>query len=153
MLCLGMVSTNLFRLFYTGEMQNLNCRRLEMATYFLLTRGWNLQEKQSCFSTVPRTVKHKYQRMWRFYRRSRVVGGWTQTQLGNNAQLWSKFCTICIEIQTDAAPMFCGIVGCQNSTTFKLAPLGMRVAHRSGRFLFRTTMSGPAINTCSCNRI
>ena len=33
MLCLGMVSTNLFRLFYLGEIQNLNCRRLEMATY------------------------------------------------------------------------------------------------------------------------
>ena len=29
-----MVSTNLFRLFYAGEIQNLNCRRLEMATYF-----------------------------------------------------------------------------------------------------------------------
>ena len=34
MLCLGMVSTNLFRLFYAGDIQNLNCRRrLEMATY------------------------------------------------------------------------------------------------------------------------
>ena len=42
MLCLGMVSTNLFRLFYAGEIQNLNCRRLEMATYsgiFFFTRG------------------------------------------------------------------------------------------------------------------
>ena len=34
MSCLGTVSTNLFRLFYAGEIQNLNCRRLEMATYF-----------------------------------------------------------------------------------------------------------------------
>ena len=33
MLCLSMVSTNLFRLFYAGEIQNLNCRRLGMATY------------------------------------------------------------------------------------------------------------------------
>ena len=32
MLCLAMVSTNLFRLSYAGEIQNLNCRRLEMAT-------------------------------------------------------------------------------------------------------------------------
>ena len=42
MLCLGMVSTNLFRLFYAGELQNLNCRRLEMATYsgiYFFTRG------------------------------------------------------------------------------------------------------------------
>ena len=39
MLCLGMVSTNLFRLFYTGEIQSLNCRTLEMATYFFFTRG------------------------------------------------------------------------------------------------------------------
>ena len=42
MLCLGMVSTNLFRLFYAGEIQNLNCRRLEMATYsgiYFFTRG------------------------------------------------------------------------------------------------------------------
>ena len=40
MLCLGMVSTNLFRLIYAGEIQNLNCQRLEMATYFFRTRGW-----------------------------------------------------------------------------------------------------------------
>ena len=39
MLCLGTVSTNLFRLFYAGEIQNLNCRRMEMTTYFFLTRG------------------------------------------------------------------------------------------------------------------
>ena len=45
-LCLGTVSTNLFRLFYAGEIRNLNRRRrLEMATYFFLTRGWDLQEK------------------------------------------------------------------------------------------------------------
>ena len=42
MLCLGTVSTNLFRLFYAGEIQKLNCRRLEMATYsgiFSFTHG------------------------------------------------------------------------------------------------------------------
>ena len=44
-LCLGTVLTNLFRLFYAGEIRNLNRRRLEMATYFFLTRGWDLQEK------------------------------------------------------------------------------------------------------------
>ena len=45
MLGLGPVSTSLFRLFYAGEIQNLNCRRMETATYFFLTRGWDLQEK------------------------------------------------------------------------------------------------------------
>ena len=30
--------------FYAGEIQNSNCRRLEMATYFFL-RGWDLQEQ------------------------------------------------------------------------------------------------------------
>ena len=29
----------LYMLFYAGEIQNSNCRRLEMATYFFLTRG------------------------------------------------------------------------------------------------------------------
>ena len=38
MFCLGMVSTNLYMLFYAGEIQNSNCRGLEMATYFFLTR-------------------------------------------------------------------------------------------------------------------
>ena len=39
MLCLGMVSTNLSRLYYAGEIQNFNCRRLEMGTFFFVTRG------------------------------------------------------------------------------------------------------------------
>ena len=40
MFCLGMVSTNLFMLFYAGNIQNSNCRRLEMATtYFFLQVG------------------------------------------------------------------------------------------------------------------
>ena len=39
-LCLGMISEYLYNmLFYAGEIQNSNCRRLEMATYFFLTRG------------------------------------------------------------------------------------------------------------------
>ena len=35
----GMVSTNFYMLFYAGEIQNSNCRRLEMATSFFLTTG------------------------------------------------------------------------------------------------------------------
>ena len=39
-LCLGIISAYLYMLFYAGEIQNSNnCRRLEMATYFFLTRG------------------------------------------------------------------------------------------------------------------
>ena len=43
-LCLGIISEYLNMLFYAGEMgrykmQNSNCRRLEMATFFFLTRG------------------------------------------------------------------------------------------------------------------
>ena len=39
-LCLGIISAYLYMLFYEGEIQNSNnCRRLEMATYFFLTRG------------------------------------------------------------------------------------------------------------------
>ena len=55
MFCLGMVSTNLYVLFYAGEIQKLNCRRLEMVTHFFLT------------------VKHRHQRMWRFYPRYCMV--------------------------------------------------------------------------------
>ena len=38
-LCLGMISEYLYMIFYEGEIQNSNCRRLKMATYFFLTRG------------------------------------------------------------------------------------------------------------------
>ena len=44
-LCLGIISEYLHMLFYAGEIQNSICRRLEMATYFSLTRGWGLQEQ------------------------------------------------------------------------------------------------------------
>ena len=37
MLCLGIISAYLYMLFYAGEIQNSN--KLEMATYFFLTRG------------------------------------------------------------------------------------------------------------------
>ena len=38
-------NTCVYMLFYAGEIQNSNCRRLEMASYFSLTRGWGLQEQ------------------------------------------------------------------------------------------------------------
>ena len=50
-------------LFNKGEIQYSNCRRLEMATYFLLQVGEIFKSRQSCSSTVPRPVKHRHQRM------------------------------------------------------------------------------------------
>ena len=70
MLCLGTVLTNLFRLFYAGGIQSWKWQR------FFLDTGEICKRRQSCCSTtVPRTVKHRHQRMWRFCRRSRIVGG------------------------------------------------------------------------------
>ena len=58
MLCLGMVSTNLFRLSYAGEIQNLNCRagngNVPRSIIFLHV-GEICKRRQSCCSTVPRT--------------------------------------------------------------------------------------------------
>ena len=44
----------LYMLFYAGEIQNSNCRRLEMATYFFLTRGRGVhgQTKLQLYSTT-----------------------------------------------------------------------------------------------------
>ena len=58
MLCLGMVSTNLFRLSYAGEIQNLNCRAGNgnvPRSIFFLHVGEICKRRQSCCSTVPRT--------------------------------------------------------------------------------------------------
>ena len=49
---LGMVSANLYMLFYAGEIQNSNCRRLEMSTYFFLQMGEICKSRQICSSTV-----------------------------------------------------------------------------------------------------
>ena len=57
MFSLGMVSTNLYMLFYAGEIQNSNSRRLEIATYFFLQVGEICKSRQSCNSTVPLLVK------------------------------------------------------------------------------------------------
>ena len=68
MLCLGTVSTNLARLFYAGKIQNSGNGNV----YFLDTVEI-YKRRQSCSSTI--TVQHRHQRMWRFYPRSRIVGG------------------------------------------------------------------------------
>ena len=66
-----------------------------------------------------------------------------------------KFCTLCSELHTDAALLFCGLlaakipfVGCQNSTNFKLASLGMRGAQERALLVSDTnckTISEPTV--------
>ena len=140
-LCLGRVSTNLFRLFYAGEIQNLNCRTLEMATYagiFFLHVG------------APR-----HQRMWRFCRRSPVVGGWTQAQPCKNTlarQEYAtliKFCTLCSELHTGSALMFffC-LLAAKLSQILNSLHCGWG-AHRSERFLFRMKISWSTVGSCT----
>ena len=65
MFTLGVISTNLFMLFYVGGIQNSNCRRLEMPKYFFLQVGEICKSRQICSSIVPLPVKHRHQRMWR----------------------------------------------------------------------------------------
>ena len=65
-----------------------------------------------------------------------------------------KFCTVCTELQTDAATMFkekslLWFVGCQNSTTFKLAPLGMRGAQEQTLLVLENNIG----TYLTCNRI
>ena len=139
MLCLGMVSTNLCRLFYAGEIQNLNCRRLEMATYsgvFFLHVGEICKRRQSCCSTVPRTGKHRHQRMYVEVLPSFAHCRWMNTNTArqeyassgrirySNKVLYTTMFRTTHRLWTDVL----SFVGCQTSTNFKLASLGMRGA-------------------------
>ena len=123
-----MVSTNLFRLFYAGEIQNLNCRRLEMAMYFFVytwvrfARGGKavaLQYHEQCSTDT------------------NVCGGFAIVHVlsvdehehsparirYSNKVLYTMFRTthrLCTGVLSFA--------GCQTSTNFNLASLGMRGA-------------------------
>ena len=99
-----------------------NCRRLEMATYFFLTREWDLQEQ----------TKHlQYHNQWSTdtnvcggFTLGVIVGRLTQAQSGKNALLQSFFYTTCRTTgrrRTDVV-----VYWLQNSTAFKLAPPGKR---------------------------
>ena len=63
MFTLGMVSTNLFMLFYVGDTEfkspNGNGK------VFFLQVGEICKSRQRCSSTVPLPVTHRHQRMWR----------------------------------------------------------------------------------------
>ena len=129
MFSLGMVSTNLFMLFYEGGMQNSNCRSLAVARYFFLQVG-EIRNRQRCSSTVPLPVKHRHQRMWRLGFTLIIVGRRTQAQHGKNALLTlirGIFYFLHITYRTtDRRRTDAVVVCCQNSTTFKPAPPGMR---------------------------
>ena len=56
MFCSGMVPTNLYMLFYAGEVQNSNCPRLEVATDFSQQLGEICKSRQSYSSTVPQKI-------------------------------------------------------------------------------------------------
>ena len=137
MLCLGVVSTNLFRLFYAGEIQNLNCRRLEMATYsgVLFFYTWVR------FAREGKAVALQYHEQGSTD--TNVCGGFAVVRSlsvdehkHNPARIRArqeyatliKFCTLRSELHTGSALMFFMFVGCQTSTNFKLASLGMRGA-------------------------
>ena len=60
-----------------------------------------------------------------------------------------KFCAVCTELQRDAAAMLLWFVGCQNSTTFKLAPLGMRGAQEQTLLVSENNIG----TYLTCNRI
>ena len=71
MFSLGMVSTNLFMLFYV---KGYRIQKLEMARYFFLQVGEICKSRQRCSSTVPLPVTHRHQRMWRLAFTLIIVG-------------------------------------------------------------------------------
>ena len=80
-------------LLYGGEMQNSDCRRLEMVTYFLLQVGEICKKsRQSCSSRAYSTTTSEAQTstyiicMWRFYPRHRRWMN-TKAQPSKNALL------------------------------------------------------------------
>ena len=100
-------STNLFRLFYAGEIQNLNCRRLELATYFFLTRGSDLQEKAKLLlygTTNSEAQTPTYVEVLPSFTRCRWMN--TRTARQEYATL-INFCTLYSELHTGSALMFC----------------------------------------------
>ena len=142
MLCfLGIVSTNLFRLFYAGEIQNLNFRRrLEMATYsgvlFFYTwvrfaregKAVALQyyeqgstDTNVCggFAVVRALSVDEHKRS---LARRRYYCSPARIRYSNKV-LYTMFRTthrLCTDVLS--------FVGCQTSTNFKLISLGMRGA-------------------------
>ena len=127
MLCLGMVSTNFFRLSCAGEIQNLNRRWKWQRTIIFLHVGEICKRRQSCCSTVPRTGSTD----------TSVCGGFAVVHAlsvdehkhsparirYSNKVLYTMFRTthrLCIDVLS--------FIGCQTSTNFELASLGMRGA-------------------------
>ena len=131
MLCLGMVSTNLFMVFYAGEIQKLNCRRLEMATY----SGVFFFYTWVRFAREGKAVALQYNEQGSTD--TNVCGGFAVVRAlsvdehkhspakirYSNKVLYTMFRTthrLCTDVLS--------FIGCQTSTNFKLASLGMRGA-------------------------
>ena len=90
-------------LFYAGEIQNSNCFRLEMATYFFLQMGGICKNRQIC-STVPLPVKHRHQRMYVEVLPSSLSVD-EHKHSPARMRYSNNFCTLRKELQTDTAPM------------------------------------------------
>ena len=66
MFSLGMVSTNLFMLFYVGDTEFKLPKAGNGKVFFLTSQvGEICKSRQRCSSTVPLPVTHRHQRMWR----------------------------------------------------------------------------------------
>ena len=119
--------------------------KLEIATYFFLTRGgWDLLEnaKLLLYSTTNSGVQTpKYVEVLPSFTHCRWMN--TNTARQEYTSL-IKFCTLCLELQTDAAPMFCGLLAAKIPRILNTLSWGWRV-HRSERFFFRITISGPTV--------
>ena len=136
MLCLGMVSTNLFRLFYAGEIQNLNCRRLEMATYsgiIFFARGCTqtptyvevLPSFAHCRWMNKNTALRKYASPARIRYSNKVL--YTMFRTAHRLCSDVFFCLLAAKLSQILNSLHCG-VGCQTFTNFKLASLWMKGA-------------------------
>ena len=141
MFCLGTVLKNLSRLFYAGEIPKSG-----NGNVFFLNKWVRFAREDKTVATYSTTTCKTQTPTFVEVLPLFTPCWWMNTSTARQEYTTLvKFCTLCTELQTDAAPMLLWFVGCQNSTTFKLAPLGMRGARRNEHFLFRRTISGPTV--------
>ena len=89
---------------------NLNCLRLEMTTFFFLTRGCDLQEKAKLLlysTTNSEAQTPTYVEVLPSFTHYR----WMNTNIAQQEHATLiKFCTLCSELHTGSALMFCGLL-------------------------------------------
>ena len=122
--------------------------KFKMATYFFSTRGWDLQEKEKAelllYSTTnseAQTPTYVYEEVLPSFTHCRWMN--TNTARQEYATL-IKFCTLCSELHTGFALMFCRLLAAKIPQILNSLHWGWGV-HRSERFLFRMTISGPTV--------